>query len=108
MTQKVEPYQPSFWELKAENMIVKRISDTEVFLIQVKGRDLGADFAHNHSRATYPSKDRLDERLQRFTLSTEEEYEIMLATYFQVNDPKRERFNQIRQMKYEQQNRRAS
>jgi hypothetical protein len=103
-----KPFAPSFWENKAENMMVKRISETEVFLVQVKGRDLGKDFTHNHSRATYPTKERLDERLQRFKLSTEEEYEIMLATYFQVNDPKRERFNEARQAKFELQNRRAS
>jgi hypothetical protein len=96
------PFVPTFWENKAENMIVKRASETLLFIIQVLGRDLGEDFCHLHRRVTYPSKERLDEAMKKFTPSTEEEYEILLAAYFQINDPKRELFNQRRQAKYEQ------
>jgi hypothetical protein len=103
--EETQAFEPSFWELKAENMIVKRISETEVFIVQVKGRELGRDFSHAHSRATYPTKERLDERLQKFTPSTEEEYEMLMAAYFQINDPKRKLFNDHRQARWNQQNR---
>jgi hypothetical protein len=97
-----KPFEPSFWEQKAENMIVKRISETVVFLVQVKGRDLADDFGHLHRRVTYPSKERLDDSLKKFSTSSEEEYEILLAAYFQVNEQKRKIFNEKRQAKFEQ------
>lgn len=102
-----QTFVPTFWEKKDENIIVKRESATKMHIIQVMGRELGKDFAHLHRSVTYPSKERLDEALKKFTPSTEEEYETLLAAYFQVNDVKREIFNRYRQAKFDQRQRAA-
>lgn len=94
-------YKPTYWEIKSDNIIVKRISDTEVYQVQVHGRELTKDFIHTHTRTTFPEKARLDEYLEKFTPSTDEEYDILLAAHFQITAHKRDWFNEYRQRKYD-------
>lgn len=93
----------TYWALPEESVILKRLTDTLVNQVQVKGSDLKSDFAHNWEKVTFPSKERLDKHLVDlgFVPSTVEDYDKMLAQYFQINEEKRSLFNRDRQKRYD-------
>lgn len=95
---------PTYWEIKSESIILKRLSDTLVNQIQVKGNDLKNDFYHNWEKVTFPSKDVLDGYLleNAFIASSIESYDRMLCEYFQINEIKRSFYNQDRQRRYDE------
>lgn len=99
-----KPLEVTYWELESEGLILKRITDTLVNQVQVKGTELKKDFSHNWEKVTFPSKERLDEHLRDlgFKPSTVEKYDDLLAKYFQVNDEKREHYNRDRQRRYDE------
>jgi hypothetical protein len=91
----------TYWEIPEERVILKRVNDTLVNQVQVKGSDLKKDFNHNWEKVTFPSKERLDEHLKSYIPSTLEAYDKMLCEYFQWNDVKRSMYNDDRQRRYE-------
>jgi hypothetical protein len=97
------PYTITYWQLPQERIILKRMSDTLVNQVQVKGNNLRQDFHHNWEKVTFPTKERLDKHIQDngFTPCALEEYDNMLADYFSINEEKRNLFNQDRQRRYD-------
>lgn len=81
-------YTVTYWENKPENVICKRISDTVLIQVQIKGTDLREHFIHSHVKSEYPSKERLDEHLSKFQPSSEEQYNTWLSVLFQITRKK--------------------
>jgi hypothetical protein len=96
-------YSVTYWINRTEQIALVRISDTVVQGWQAKGNKFSEDFRHSHFQTTYPSKERLDESLQKFESSTIEQYLDIQFRHHQYDDHFRDKANEIKDKLYQQQ-----
>jgi hypothetical protein len=93
-------HQSLFWAQPEEKLMYRIISETEVYLVQVKGRDLTKEFRHRHEKVTFPSYQRLEEDLNTMTPSDQQAWESMVSEYLLLNKEKLNVLNDYRQKAY--------
>lgn len=91
----------SYWSAPENKLMYRRISPTEMILLQVHGRDLGGAFSHRHEKVTYPSSERLEASLSTLQKSDAAAWEDLMNEYLQVNKVKLEMMNVYRQSQYD-------
>lgn len=89
-----------YWINPGEKLMYRIVSQTEVYLIQVKGRDLNKSFTHRHEKVTFPDYERLDADLNSMEASTQQAWELLMNEYLAVNNLKREMMSEYRQKVY--------
>jgi hypothetical protein len=98
---KTSEVEVKFWKNEQERTMIKQLSPTEIYLVQIAGRDLNAPFHHRHERVTYPNADRLTKDLESFSPGSAEDWEDFINEFLQVNKAKLEFMNVRRQKLYE-------
>lgn len=78
----------TYFENPEQKLMYKRVSPTEVYLVQALGRDLSKPFNHRHEKITYPTSDRLDKVIADLKISTAQDWEMYLMEFMQVNKEK--------------------
>ena len=94
---------PRYYKDKRANRFVKRLGDDFGIAVQVIGYQSG-DFIHHHSKSHYGNKEIMDAYLDSFIECTEEEYESMVATFFQKTAEDRKKFRAYKDRKWLNQN----
>ena len=90
VTQKPK-YSVTYWINKSKTISLVRVSDIIVQGWKADGRELDKNYEHSHFQTVYPSKQRLDDYLKDFDLSTVDDYmEIQFAQH-QLDDYFREK-----------------
>ncbi|HYG19894.1 MAG TPA: hypothetical protein VD816_13245 [Ohtaekwangia sp.] len=97
----MEPSIVTYHSDPVRKLMYKRISPTEVILLQIYGRDLGASFSHRHEKVTFPSRERLEEDLASMNKAFSQDWEDLMTEYLQVNKEKLNILNQYRQGQFE-------
>lgn len=92
------PLYPQYYRLKTR--CLKRLGDTTTTEIVIPEANQPIPLCHQN--VTYPSKDRLDEEVQKMEASNQQTYESYLCEFFQGAARNRETFNTIRQARHDQ------
>jgi hypothetical protein len=94
---------PEFYANLTEKLMLKLTGPTQAYLLQVKGRDIGAAFSHRHESITYPSAERQLEEItiNKMVPTTSEAWEELMNEFLQVNKEKLEMMSRYRQHAYE-------
>ena len=90
---------------RATRTALVRITETACQEWQALGQNVGyeAEFDHRHRQSIYPTKERLDEYIQKnFEPSTKEEYLAIQFEHHQYDDYFRGKANAVKQKQYEQ------
>jgi hypothetical protein len=90
---------PRYYKDKRDNRFIKRIGDDIGIYVQVIGYQNG-DFIHHHNKSHYGSKEIMDAYLTAFTECSEEEYESMIAAFFQKSAEDRKKFRIYKDRKW--------
>jgi hypothetical protein len=89
-----------YWMKPEEKLMFKVVSPTEVFLLQVLGRDMNGPFSHRHEKVTYPSEKRLAEETTHMLSGYAQDWEELMNEYLQVNKEKLALMSEYRQRLY--------
>ncbi len=90
----------TYWMKPAEKLMYKVVSPTEVFLLQVLGRDMNGMFSHRHEKVTFPSEARLAEETKAMLSGYAQDWEELMNEYLQVNKEKLVMMSEYRQRLY--------
>jgi hypothetical protein len=88
---------PTYYKLATR--CLKRESDTTAIEVKIPERDQNLPTIHHI--VTFPSKERLDEEVAKMEKIESEKYEEYLATLFQAMQKNREKYQQIKQERFD-------
>lgn len=95
-----EKFDPIYWENKEKRIFFKQTSPTAGSYLECWVGDVG--FSHILTSSNLGTPERMAKYIEQMQLkpSSEEEYESLLAHYFQTVDAKRKVFNEHRDRKF--------
>lgn len=91
-----EKYQLTYWVNDQDQIAVVRIDDITIQGWKAKGRDLAGEYEHSHFQTIYPSKERLDEYLQKFHPGTVDDLLAYQFAQHQLDDHFRSKANEFK------------